>query len=125
MKAARQFALILAVLLPLVMPAMACALPNARLSPAESACCTQMNGQCGSMQMPTTHGCCQKEAPDVTNWTAVIQPKSVNVPMYLAAPTALGPAMLLLLPVALPTRSQRPGNSLPQSPPSAVSILRI
>ena len=40
-------------------PAMACVLPHAQLSEAEKACCREMAGQCGNMDMPNGHSCCQ------------------------------------------------------------------
>lgn len=124
-KAVRQFALILAIVLPMVTPAMACALPNAHLSPAEHSCCKRMQGHCGSMDMPTSQGCCQKEAPTAINWNPAIQANSANVSIDLTAPAALLPAMRLLLPVDMSAYVQQPVGTLPQSPPSAISILRI
>ncbi len=44
MRMVRQFALMPAVLLPLLAPTMVCALPSAHLSSAERACCQQMKG---------------------------------------------------------------------------------
>lgn len=125
MKAVRQFALILAILLPLVMPGTVCVPPNTHLSPAERACCKQMNGQCGSMGMPATHGCCQVTAPNATNWTAAIQPKSVKDTIDLAASAALFQTALLPVSVAVNGHLRTTVGTLPQSPPSAVSILRI
>ena len=125
MKAVCKFALILAVVLPLVTPAMACALPNAHLSPAEHACCKRMQGRCGTMDMPTSQGCCQKEAPTAINWNPAIQANSANISIDLTAPAALLPAMLLPLPVDMPAYMQQPVGTLPQSPPSAISVLRI
>jgi hypothetical protein len=121
----RQFALMLAVLLPLVAPAMACALPNAHLSRAEHACCKQMRSECGSMTMPASHGCCYKEVPTADNWNAAVQMQSANVQINLAAIAGLPPAMILPLPVPAPDHEQWPGSTLPQSPPSAISVLRI
>lgn len=125
MKAVRQFALILAVLFPLVMPAMVCVLPNAHLSRAERACCKRMNGQCGSMEMPATHSCCQTTAQNVTHWTAAMQPKSVYVPIDLIASPALLQTALLPGSVAVYGHMRFPVATLSQSPPSAINILRI
>ena len=46
-------------LMMLGVPAMACALPDAQLSEAEKTCCREMAGQCGKMDMPNGHSCCQ------------------------------------------------------------------
>lgn len=124
-KAVRQFALILAIVLPLVTPAMACALPNAHLSPSEHSCCKRMQGHCGSMDMPTSQGCCQMEAPTATNWNAALQIAPANVTVNLAASAALLPAMLTPFSVDMSAYVQQPVGTLPQSPPSAISILRI
>ncbi len=37
---------------------MACVIPDAQLTEAEKACCRQMAHQCGKMQMPNGHSCC-------------------------------------------------------------------
>ena len=125
MKTARQFALILAILWPLLAPAMACALPNAHLSPAERACCKQMKNECGSMGMPASHGCCQKEMPTADHWNVMVQVQSANIQIDLAAVAGLPPAILLTLPVSASNPAQWPASTLPQSPPSLISILRI
>jgi|GEM_PF-5085008 len=125
MKVLRQFALIVAILLPLVLPTMVCALPNANLSPAERACCRQMRGHCGSCAMTACHGCCQKEPPIASNWNAAIPPSSANAPMNVSAIAASHLAVLLPLAITLSNSAQWQAHSLPQSPPPAISILRI
>lgn len=124
MKALRQFALIVAVLLPLITPAMACVLPGTHLSPAERACCKQMASQCGHMQMPMSHGCCQKDIPAANQWT-VAQTQSAHVYIGLSATAGL-PAIGLLQPAAgLPVDVAQPSITVPHSPPVTTSILRI
>jgi hypothetical protein len=125
MKSVRQFALILTVLLPLLAPTMACALSNAHLTPAERACCKQMKGECGSMGMPASHGCCQKEMPTADHWNVMVQVQSANIQIDLTAVAGLAPAILVTLPVSTPGFAQRPASTLPQSPPPSISILRI
>lgn len=125
MKVVRQFALILAVVFPLLAPTMACALPSAHLSPAERACCRQMMGQCGSMAMPASHGCCQKEAPTADHWNAAVQIQSANIHIDFSAVAGLSPAILVPLPLVRSDYAQRPGSTLPQSPPPAIFVLRI
>ena len=46
-------------LMMLGVPAMACVIPDAQLSDAEKACCRQMKGDCGKMEMPNGHSCCE------------------------------------------------------------------
>ena len=41
-------------------PVVACMAPEAQMSAAERACCHIMKSECGQMQMPASHGCCQK-----------------------------------------------------------------
>jgi hypothetical protein len=124
MKAVRHFALMLAILWPMLAPAMACALPNAHLSPAERACCTQMKDQCGSMAMPASHGCCHKEAPTAGQWNATVQVNHADIQINLSANAELHPVNLLPIPVAI-SGAQYLGSTLPQSPPSSISVLRI
>jgi len=125
MKAIRQFALMLAVVLPLLVPTMACALPNAHLSAAERACCKQMRGECGGMAMPASHGCCHKEVPTADHWNAAVQMQSVNVQINLDAIAGLPPVLILPFPVSASDCEQSPQSTLPQSPPPAISVLRI
>lgn len=123
MKVIRQFALIVAVLLPLVTPSMACALPGARLTPAERACCKHMTSECGHMQMPAAHGCCQKEPPIIAQWNGAQLPT-----VHFTAP-------LIAADFPFVARLQSPSDvtgvalqhdlTLPQSPPIVISILRI
>src|ERR1017187_1793539 len=44
------------------LPVMACAVPNAAMTPAERACCKKMAGQCGDMGTAKSHPCCQSTA---------------------------------------------------------------
>ncbi len=125
MKALRQFALTLAAILSLLAPAMACALPNAHLTPAERACCKQMRSECGNMAMPASHGCCQMEAPTTANWNAPVQISPANVLGDVTAIPILPSDILPRLQAAASGWERRPASLLPQSPPSAVSVLRI
>ena len=79
-------------LMMLGVPAMACVIPDAQLSEAEKACCRQMANQCGKMEMPNGHSCCEttvkpqqsavlKPAPILSNHQIVI----AVVPMAMAA----------------------------------------
>jgi len=124
MKAIRQFALIAAVLLPLVTPAMACVLPDAHLNQAERACCKQMASQCGHMQMPMSHGCCQKDLLAANLWN-VAQISSAHAHTGPSATAGLPLIGFLQIPSCLPSDVAQPGITLPQSPPSLITILRI
>ena len=47
------------------LPVMACAVPNATMTPAERECCKKMARQCGDMGMAKSHPCCQSTATPV------------------------------------------------------------
>ncbi|MGH9588360.1 MAG: hypothetical protein ACRD3F_15525 [Acidobacteriaceae bacterium] len=120
----RQFELIVAVLLPLVAPAMACAVPSATLTPAERACCKQMASQCGHMEMAAAHDCCQMEAPITAQWN-VAQLPTTHASDSLNASADLPLDAGLQLPSRLPGEVWQHSLALPQSPPAVISILRI
>ena len=44
------------------LPAVACVLPGAAMTPAEQDCCKKMAGQCGHAGMGKSHPCCQMSA---------------------------------------------------------------
>src|ERR1700748_3632583 len=60
MRVLRQFGVLVLLLVSCLAPAMACMVPNAAMSTQERACCRLMKNQCGQMEMPASHGCCQK-----------------------------------------------------------------
>jgi hypothetical protein len=129
MKTTRQFALITALILalvaPLAVPVMACALPHAHLSRAERACCRHMDTQCASSAAPKCESCCRKELPTAQNWNAAVQARSTSVQLNLNAANGLFSVPFALQPVNPFDHSQWSGITLPQSPPSAISVLRI
>jgi hypothetical protein len=104
-------------------PATACAFPGARMSEAEHACCKHMNGECGSMKMPASHGCCQKNVE--ASHLDTVQPSSSYRPA-ISLSAAILPQYRPL--VAL-TVSLQPIARAEQSPPGisppAISVLRI
>jgi hypothetical protein len=58
-KWAFKFAALLAGVLLLAGPLMACMLPGSSMTTAEKECCRKMAGQCGGQSgMPISHGCC-------------------------------------------------------------------
>jgi hypothetical protein len=104
-------------------PAMLCIVPDAPMSVSERACCRQMAGQCGQMDMPASHGCCQKSP-------AGTQPAILHAELAVFHPATLSP---LGLPVSeVPTSAPIPGawmdapdHAPPKTPASPVSNLRI
>ncbi len=123
MRVIRQFALMVAVVLPLITPAMACVLPSAQLTSAERACCRKMALQCGNMEMPASHGCCSKVVPTVNQWSA-----AQLAPNLASAVANATPDLPSVNPFQLPsglTPEESRRITLPQSPPIVPSILRI
>lgn len=123
MSALRQFGVLALLLVSFLAPAMACMIPDAQMNSQERACCRAMNDQCGQMDMPASHGCCQKAPRSIHDNaldTKAVTFHSVLVPVSWLA--ALG--------VITPTTSvtgwvEQPEDSPPKSPPSTISILRI
>jgi hypothetical protein len=119
----RQLGALVLLLVWSLVPAMACTLPDAQMTPAERACCRMMNDQCGQMGMAASHGCCQKTPESVyidapATKIATVHPVAV-IAIWLTASELLNPNAVVARWV------DRPEYSRPKSPPAAVSILRI
>jgi hypothetical protein len=123
MRVFRQFGALVLLLVTCLAPAMACMVPDAQMSTGERACCRMMKNQCGQMEMPASHGCCQK-APSSIHDNAL---DTKVIALHPVAMTAIWlTASALLNPTSVVAGSmEHPDNSPPKSPPSAISILRI
>lgn len=123
MKALRQFGVLFLLLVFCVAPAMACMVPEVQMSPGERDCCRVMKNQCGQMEMPGSHGCCQKilrSFRDNALDTKTVAFNPVILPVsWLAASQLVNPASSVIGWV------EHPESSPPKSPPSTISILRI
>ena|ERR1700682_4356268 len=123
MRILRQFGVLVLLLASCLAPAMACLAPNAEMSTQERACCRVMKNQCGQMEMPASHGCCQKVPPSVHDNaldTKAVTFHPVVVPIiWLAAVELVNPA------AAVTEWVEHSDYSPPNSPPSTISILRI
>lgn len=119
----RQFGVLLLLLVTCVAPMMACMVPNAEMSTQERACCRTMKNQCGHMEMPASHGCCQKSLLNIHDSaldTKTIAIHSVAAPViWLAVSEFVSPTSTVFGWV------ERSDYSPPKSPPSTISILRI
>jgi hypothetical protein len=119
----RQIGVLVLLLVTCVVPAMACMVPNAQMSTQERACCHMMKNQCGQMEMPASHGCCQKAPPSVHDNaldTKVIAIHPVSIPaVWLTASELLNPTSVVTGSI------EHVDYTSPKSPPSAISILRI
>lgn len=89
----------------------------------ERACCRMMQNRCGEMEMPASHGCCQKT------------PQSSLDKALVTKATNYHPVAVWIVWLAVHERLQlsrftsgwtdRPDDSPPQFPPGSVSVLRI
>ena len=104
-------------------PAMACFLPDAQMTQAERECCRHMAEQCGKMQMPSSHSCCETVVvPGPVSLVTAIHSLAVDlsvVPHFAVQPDAAlaSPADWSALVSSV--------HSPPESPPSTSQILRI
>ncbi len=123
MRILRQFGVLVLLLVSCLAPAMACMVPDAQMNTEERACCRTMKDQCGQMEMPASHGCCQK-TPASVHGNALDTKAVVFHPVV--APVIWLAAFELVNPTAPVTGwAERPDYSPPKSPPSTISILRI
>jgi len=116
----RQFGALVLLLVWSLVPAMACTLPDADMTPAERACCVEMQRNCSGMDMPASHSCCQKQ---VRTEQAVVVQKGQH-PSQLTAIQVV-PGAQMALPVSLLRDQHSLDVSPPQSPPFTKAILRI
>lgn len=116
----RQLGALVFLLVWSLVPAVACTLPDAEMTPAERACCVEMQRNCSGMDMPASHPCCQKQVR--MDQTAVVQ--KGQHPLQLTTIQTL-PGTPMVLPVSHVPGQHSLNVSPPQSPPSTIAILRI
>jgi hypothetical protein len=75
------------------------------------------------MEMPASHGCCQKTPPSVRD--NALDTKAVTFHPVVVAVIWLAVSGLVNPVSAVADWAERPGYSPPKSPPSTISILRI
>ena len=105
--------------LVLGIPVMACLVPDVEMTAAERECCKHMAQQCGSMNMPSSHSCCQTE---VRQSSPMLHVERAQVAPQLMA------AMIVTVATIEPIESHvtfTERHPPPESPPSSSSILRI
>jgi hypothetical protein len=123
MEAARKLGIVLLLLVSYLTPAMACGVSDVQMSTEERACCIAMKKHCEQMEMPTSHGCCQKmpqSAHDNALDTKVVTCHSIVVTtVWLTTAQWLNPALVLAGWV------EHTDDLPPQSPSSIISVLRI
>jgi hypothetical protein len=110
-------------LLMLGVPAMACVIPDAQLTEAEKACCRQMAQQCGKMDMPNGHSCCDTTVKP--QQSAMLKPAPSF--SYDHVVLAFAPIAIALAPQQIPADSAI--RALRHPPPNidspSIEILRI
>lgn len=123
MRLARQFGIVLLLLVSYLTPAMACKVSDVQMNAEERACCRTMKNQCEQMGMPASHGCCQK-APRGVNDSA-LDTKAVSYHPIAVAVILRTSADWFHPPLVTPGWIEQSDYSPPKSPPSSVSVLRI
>jgi len=119
----RTTAVLGAVLLWAVTPAMACLLPGFAPTPAEQECCHHMANHCGQSAMPASHACCH--APSRPETVVVQGQASLPLKHVIAAIPAIArvclPNVLSASLARVAFLESPPGETPPRSP----SVLRI
>jgi hypothetical protein len=107
-------------LLILSAPLLACAFPGQELNEEEQACCRHMAQRCGSMDMSSSHSCCQTEirqaGPMLQVERAPIAPQMMSA-FIVSVPILWGTDSFHIL-----TGDFHPP---PESPPTSAANLRI
>ncbi|HEY2472490.1 MAG TPA: hypothetical protein VGI45_32195 [Terracidiphilus sp.] len=123
MRILRQFGVLVLMLATGLSPAMACMVPGAQMTPEERACCRMMQNQCGQMEMPASHGCCQKAPTNLYDTALNASAAVLHVPA--ASVIGLDASALFTPEASIAGWTEHRDYSPPQSPPSTVAILRI
>lgn len=119
----RQLGVLVLLLMISLAPAMACMAPDAQMTTQERACCRMMKGDCGQMDMPASHGCCQK-TPGTVHDTALRTDSNTFHPVVQIVFAAF--SLDLFPPSSVVTGGlKRPEHSPPKPPPSLISNLRV
>ncbi len=119
----RQFGAMTLLLISSVVPVMACVRADAQMSAQERACCRMMKNQCGEMQMPASHRCCNKTLQGIQQ--NALNAKTVALPPFIAVAVTVAAFELSTPTSGSADWVERPQHSPPKSPPSSFSVLRI
>ena len=123
MRIFRQFGVLVLLLVSCLAPAMACMVSNTEMNTEERACCRMMKNQCGQMEMPSSHGCCQKTPLGVHD--NALDTKAITLHRVIAPVVWLAAFEIVNLPSTVIRWVEHSDYSPPKSPPSAIPILRI
>jgi hypothetical protein len=97
--------------------------PDAQMNTEERACCRMMKNQCGQIEMPVSHGCCQKTPLGVHD--NALDTEATNFHPVAAPVVWLASFELVNRPSAVAGWVGRSDDSPPVTPPLTISILRI
>ena len=122
-KIGSKFAALIALLVLVGMPAMACFVPRQLLNTEEHACCRSMGDQCGSKKMPSPQSCCKSVSQEQQVYVSSAADLQISSPHLVLA-------VLPSAPDTVPAVQHFPSISVsdhspPLSPPETTSILRI
>lgn len=123
MKVARQLGIVILLLVLSLAPAMACLIHGATMTAGERACCQTMSAQCGRPDMPASHSCCRGTLPVAGERAIDAKVSTVHLAAVATIPLAVWDMMAPVLPAS--ARIGYTDSSLPGSPPSSISVLRI
>ena len=104
-------------------PLMACMTPDALLTDEERECCKSVADDCGHMDMPASHSCCEVVTRQVGSYLI-----SSRFPSIQPAPAVALFVVVVVNPAtanAMVASSPVHGQSPPVSPPDTISVLRI
>ena len=123
MRVLRQLGVLLLLFMSCLAPAMACMIPDAQMTTQERDCCRIMKDQCGQLEMPASHGCCQTTPQSIRDSAldtkAVAFHPAILPVIWLATVEQLKPASAAI------GWLEHPDFSPPKPPPTTISILRI
>jgi hypothetical protein len=113
-----QFAAVLLASVLLAMPVMACLVPDGRMTAEEHNCCQKMAHRCEAGVMPSSHSCCRH--PVSRQDISVSRIQTIDLSLLTATIAELTSPTLPMtngLPLVF--------ESLPESPPQTITVLRI
>jgi len=123
MKSTRQFGIVMLLLVSYLTPAMACMVPDVQMNAEERACCRTMKNECGQMEMPASHGCCQKTPQSGSD--NALKTKAVTFHPVAVSAVWLAVVESLHSPSIAAGWVEHPDYSPAKSPPGSISVLRI
>ena len=103
-------------------PVFACFVPRQLLNAAESDCCRQMGGQCGSKTMPSSHSCCKTPSEHAQPYIGAVDHTRFS-PSIAVAFVAM--RVLAFSSVAHGIPRLKEWHSPALGPPETTSVLRI